>query len=232
MLYLCLPHFCTIFKILQPFRFHKFSLYLSFLTDASERILKISSLHSSQLSCTSGSHAIGSSKQMTHRSVCFFLHLRFNLEKGTGITLVSLPRCPGTNWSPVPLIRYSQHCPCLTHFLSSLTADGETLQFSSRTRNRDHDQLRPPSRQNFRFSLHNPTFSTSCLCLSYFLNFYLSPVPLSSKGIIIHHCKYLLLSLPWKESKQLSYNSVISPVLHRCIFLNQLMEKFMLDFFF
>lgn len=95
MLYLCLPHFCAIFKILQPFRFHKFSLYVSFLTDASERILKISSLHSSQLSCTSGSHAIGSSKQMTHRSVCFFPHLRFNLEKGTGITLVSLPRRPG-----------------------------------------------------------------------------------------------------------------------------------------
>lgn len=131
--------------------------------------------------------------------------VRFNLEKGTGVILVSLPWCPGVNLGPVPLLRYSQCCPCSTPFLPSLTADGETLQFSTRTRNGNHLQLSPPFRQNFCFSLHNlcdpnfPTFNTSCLCSRYFLNFYLSPVPLSSKDIIIRHCKYLLLSLPWKE---------------------------------
>lgn len=161
------------------------------------------------------------------RSLCFFPPLRFNLDKGSGVILVTLPWCPGVSLGPVPLLRQSQCCPCSAPFLPSLTADGETLQSSIRTRNGNHLQPRPPSRQNFCFSLQNfcdpnfPTFNTSCLCLSYFLNFYLSPVSLSSKDIIIHHCKYLLLSLPWKEGRQLSYNSVMSPVLHRCIFLNQ-----------
>lgn len=199
MLYPYLPHFCTIFKVLQSSEIHKFSLYVSpFLTDTSERILKISFLYSSQLTCISGSHSTGLSKQTTHRSLFFFPHLRFNLKKGTGVILVSLSWCPGVNLGPVPLLRYYV-CPCSTPFLPSLTADGETLQFSIGTRNGNHLQLRPPSRQNFCFSLHNlcdpnfPTFNTSCLCLSYFLHFYLSTVPLFSKDVIIHHCKYLLL---------------------------------------
>lgn len=207
MLYLCLPHFSKVFKLLQSFRFHKFSLFVSsFLTDASERTPKISSLYSLQLTCIRGSHSTGLPKHSTHRSLCFFPHLRFNLEKGTGVILVSLPGCPGVNLGPASLLRYSQCCPCTIPFLPSPTADGVTLHFSIRTRNGNHLQLRP-SRQNFCFSLHNlcdpnfPTFNTSCLCLSYFLNFYLSPVSLSSKDIIIHHCKYLLLSLPWKEGR-------------------------------
>lgn len=110
-------HFCTIFKILPPFSFHKsiFSLYMFFLTDASGRIQKTSPSDSPQLTCTSRSHSTGSPTQTTH-AILFASSLTSGFTSKKGLVLdchsaisPMVARCqPG---SSTAFLRGSQCCP-------------------------------------------------------------------------------------------------------------------------